>query len=160
MILFKVCNFCYGWPLWLLAVGAKKPNYATAYLFQQYPIFHLWSVDIWWCDLENYMVSHHKTIVLILTTLRSFMPSFLTPAVTESHTIRIANAEVVLYSTNSSTVRNFKLCECVTSFPVHFVEALWSHAGLHNTSVSCLVTQNTYITRSNLLWQLLTLLAV
>jgi hypothetical protein len=64
------------------------------------------------------------------------MPLFLTSAMKESHTIRISSAEVVLYSTNSSTVRNFKVCECVISFSVHFVEALWSHAGLHNTSVS------------------------
>ena len=60
------------------------------------------------------MVSPHKTIILILTILRSFMPSVLTPTVTESHSIRIASVRVVLYSTSSSTVGNFKLCECLT----------------------------------------------
>jgi hypothetical protein len=28
--LFKVCNFCYGWPFCLLAPGANKPSYVTA----------------------------------------------------------------------------------------------------------------------------------
>jgi len=47
VILFKVCNIWYRWPLCLLALGAKKPNCATAYLFQQYPVFHLWSFGVW-----------------------------------------------------------------------------------------------------------------
>jgi hypothetical protein len=41
VILLKVCNFCCGWPLWLLALGAKNPTmplliYFNSILFSIY----------------------------------------------------------------------------------------------------------------------------
>ena len=70
------------------------------------------------------------------TTVRSFVPTVPTPTLTKSRTIRTASAMVVLNSTSSSTVGNFKLCVYPVTYPLQSFVALWPHAGLHSTSVS------------------------
>lgn len=70
------------------------------------------------------------------TTVRSFVPTVLTPTLTKSHSIRTASAMLVLNSTNSTTVGNFKLYICPVTYPLQSVVALWPHAGLDSTSVS------------------------
>lgn len=70
------------------------------------------------------------------TTVRSFVPTVLTPTLTESHSIRSASAMAVLNSTSSSTVGNFKLYICPVTYPLQSIVALWPHAGLHSTSLS------------------------
>jgi hypothetical protein len=75
------------------------------------------------------------------------MPTVLTPTLTKSRSIRIASAEVVSYSTNSSTVGNFKLYDCLMTFPVHLIVALWSHYGL--TTPLCLSCNTAHVCSSS-----------
>ena len=70
------------------------------------------------------------------TTVRSFVPTVLTPTLTKARSFRTSSAMVVLNSTSSSTVGNFKLYICPVTYPLQSVVALWPHAGLHSTSVS------------------------
>jgi len=75
----------------------------------------------------------------MLNTLSSFTPTALANTCTDKITcyVRTASAIVVLYSTNSSTVGNFKLIDCLMTLPVHFVAALrYVRTGIHNASAS------------------------
>lgn len=57
------------------------------------------------------------------TTVRSFVPTVLTPTLTKSHSIRTASAMVVMNSTSNSIVGNFKLYICPITYPLQSVLA-------------------------------------
>ena len=52
------------------------------------------------------------------TTVRSFVPTVLTPTLTKARSFRTSSAMVVLNSTSSSTVGNFKLYICPVTYPL------------------------------------------